>query len=374
MASGINDVTPASAQNQQPYNPFGVANIPGVPAMTTIDLGNGVISVVPNLPDPRSIAPVTQGVAPYMYTDPTRLAKYMGSFNLGQVDATNAAAGRSTTQAANAEATNLQSYAPSMLALQMSLLGRANEFNQQQLTSTWDKALPGARATITEGLDRARTYAGGRLTSTLEDRAFEMSARSASADMTSSRGFGDDSTFGKKQSDLLSAKERLALSEMGDTMAAKWLTQAAGTIVDKPVKATVGEKLDASPSFSLGTAFSNNQKELLGLSTISPQNALMYDVNQNQYRTTQLQNVFNNNANNIYNANIAQYNAAMANSGLYQQALQGGYNSALAVQQQQAALLIQQQAQSNQQDNQFWQALANLGTQYFASSDKGNKK
>lgn len=127
------------------------------------------------------------------------------------------------------------------------VLADDNRFNQEQLLQANEYGVPGGRKSVLDALKRANTYAQGRLINTIEDRAFETVSRSMAADSTFLRGYGDDSTFGRKTSELLSAKDRLNLAMQGEGLLQGWLQTANQMFVDQPIKSNVGSQVPAIP-------------------------------------------------------------------------------------------------------------------------------
>lgn len=177
-------------------------------------------------------------------------------------------------------------------------IDEANQFNQDQKLSALERGLPGARQSILDNLDRANTFAGGNLLSTAEDRAFELAARSLSADGNVAGGFGDDSVFGRRQSDLLSASQRLDLSFRGQSAAQQWLQVGAQLTVDQPLKqnpllqeplqqqplqSTTSQDIRGVPSVNTASRAVEQQGALTGLNTIDPGAALNARVQQDQF-------------------------------------------------------------------------------------------
>lgn len=176
----------------------------------------------------------------------------------------------------------------------------ANAFNQDQRLTQLEKALPGAADTINRQIERGSTLAEGRFVTDAEDRAFEVAARSASADGTIARGFGDDSVFGKRASELLSAEQRLQLSQSGEQTLNRFLTLGANLSFDQPIKqnpvlnqplefqpqqARTSQDVRGAPSVPTSTLAVGEKSELNQLSTISPVQAISFDINQNQFQS-----------------------------------------------------------------------------------------
>lgn len=189
-------------------------------------------------------------------------------------------------------------------------LSEANIFNQQERLRQLETALPGARDTILEGLDRGRQLSEGVLPDSIEDRAFEVAARSAAADASQVRGFGDESVFGRKTSDLLSAQQRVELGQIGEQTVGRFLSLGANLAFDQPIKqnpildqplqfqpqlATTAQDIPGRPDRAASTLAVEQQSQLTPLTTVTPSQAITFDIGQNQFQAglDQRSNEFN---------------------------------------------------------------------------------
>lgn len=229
------------------------------------------------------------------------------------------------SRAAEANLQNM-SMLPAINQADQAFLAASNDFNQRERIKNLEASTPGAMDAIQEGMGRGREMAKGRLLSTAEDRAYEMLARSAAADSNQMRGFGDDSTFGKRASEMLSAEQRLGLMSQGDSMTDRWLKTGASVAMDQPVKQNplaardvfqgvtpqvsgIGGQIRATPSISPASTTASFLNTLGAFNTIDPNTALNSQLSQNS-----------NNAAMLYNRNNAlfgtDYNAQAANQAL----------------------------------------------------------
>lgn len=189
-------------------------------------------------------------------------------------------------------------------------IGEANVFNQGQRLKQLETALPGARETILRQVERGNTLAEGRFVSDAEDRAFEVAARNASAEGTVVRGFGDDSVFGRRASDLLSAEQRLNLSQVGEQTLDRFLTLGANLAFDQPIKqnpildqplrfqpqqATTAQDIPGAPARPASELAVQQQNSLNELTTITPAQSIQTQVGQNEFQAnlSQRTNEFN---------------------------------------------------------------------------------
>lgn len=182
----------------------------------------------------------------------------------------------------------------------------ANAFNQQQKLKALDVAVPGAQGIIQDQLKRNQTLSEGRFAVDAEDRAYEVAARSASADSTQVRGFGDDSVFGKRTSELLSAEKRLNLSQVGSQNLDRFLTLGANLAFDQPIKfnpildqplqfqpmqfqpdrARTAQDVRGMPTVSPSQLVVAEQGMLTPLTTLAPGQGMGLEIGQNQFQAT----------------------------------------------------------------------------------------
>ncbi len=229
-----------------------------------------------------------------------------------------------------------------------SLLNNDNTFNQQQKLSAVEYALPGARQTTLDALDRGNTYAQGRLISSIDDRAFESVSRSMAADSTFLRGFGDDSTVGRKASDLMSAKDRLGVAMMGESSLQNWLQTGNQMFVDQPIKSTVGAMAAASPTNDVGANQLNLSQWLGGMNMVSATNAaqLSIGVAGDQAKMDLQTQMYNS------GLQLENYYAQVADEQSQTNALQNAYNQEANAANLQTQLDAQSASQASAQDAQ----------------------
>ena len=238
----------------------------------------------------------------------------------------------------NTEVQGLGKFSPQASALQQSLVSSENAFNQGQVAnanlfnptqivasnqfnksqldaSIMASGLP-IRETITEGLDRARQLSKGFLPTTLEDRAFEMAARSKAGDALVAKGLGT-SSFTQNAIDKYTIGERLNLAAIGTSQAASYLEQGVKLLVDSPIKynpllssplsAKASQDVRGTPSFSVGATQQAEQGNIGQATMMTPSASLSLYDQQRQYRA-QLENNVNQ-----FNANL-DFNSQTFNS------------------------------------------------------------
>lgn len=184
-------------------------------------------------------------------------------------------------------------------------VAEANRFNQGQRIGQLETALPGARESILGGIERANTLAEGRFVSDAEDRAFEATARNTAAEGAVVRGFGDDSVFGRRASELLSAEQRLQLSQVGEQSLDRFLTLGNNLVFDQPIKANpildqplrfepqqarTSQDVRGAPAIPTSQIAVQQQEALTSLSTIPPVQGAQLQIGQNQFQANLDQN------------------------------------------------------------------------------------
>lgn len=183
-------------------------------------------------------------------------------------------------------------------------IGPANQFNQKQRLQQLERALPGARGKILSQIDRGQQMSEGRFAVDAEDRAYEVAARNAGADAVSVKGFGADSVFGKRTSEMLSAQQRLELGQVGAQQVDRFLQLGATLAFDQPIKfnpiqqnpqafqpqqfqpqqARTSQDVRGAPSQPASVLAVQQQESLGPLTTIQPGQTIGFDINQNQFQ------------------------------------------------------------------------------------------
>lgn len=246
--------------------------------------------------------------APFTFTDPLQAANRYNEFNTqaeGQAYEKSLQRGQELT---NLDTQAITGFAGQMSSLQKSLVDSENKFNQAQRLQAVDFAMPDLRSSLDAKKGRADTYASGRLLSSAEDRAYEVAARSASADGSFTRGFGDDSVFGRRTSDVLSAQQRLGISQMGEGLVNDWISQGSSLLIDSPLKTSISQGLPSTPPILPSQQASQQQTNLTNLTTVPLQFGISSEINQQEFGTNLEQGTRTFNASNTFAKD--QYNAS----------------------------------------------------------------
>lgn len=302
---------------------------------TTYETEGGTSVAAPEVV-PFEVDPITGvTIQPNWNTDFSNQALYKS--NMARFDEAFQSALGFAQKASDASLAQNQSWATAMQPFIQGLVANDNAFNQAQRLQAVEYALPGARQTTLDAIDRGNTYAQGRLISSIDDRAFESVSRSIAADSTFMRGFGDDSTVGRKASDLMSAKDRLGIAMMGESSLQNWLQVGNQMFVDQPIKSDIGSKVAVQPTMDVGLAALQGQQFLGGMNMISADAAMQASLGQatNQADFDLKTQMFNS------GIELEAYYAAVADEQAATNALQNAFNQEANV----AALQMQIDAQ-----------------------------
>jgi hypothetical protein len=252
---------------------------------------------------------------PYNPIDPQLFAQRYNVFNRGEYGQNFNDALSYAQALLDFEKAGLASYAPDAAKLQQFLASQenvynqgqignanqfnqgqtanANQFNQGQLNQRLQAELPQAREIINERLGSARRLAQGLLPLSLNDRAFELGARSVAADSAFNKGFGNTSTFTRNMIDKYSTGERLALTDRGDARTDQWLKNAITMLVDAPLKYSplqqqpslgrLSGDIRGMPSLSPSQLASQQQQQLVNLTQFTTPQAADFQRQQDQF-------------------------------------------------------------------------------------------
>lgn len=239
-----------------------------------------------NVAAPQLLDPASLGRAQIEFTDPIDTLRNIAKENKGQLDANfiTSLAQAGVLNSANAQM--LTDYLNMLSPAQQQLIGIENAFNQKQQLKAAEAAQPGITDLLRGEVKNAQTLASGRLLKDSEDRALELTARSAGADAAWTRGLGDDSLIGKRLSDQLSVSQRLQVMQAGQNYMNTAVQLANQTLMDSPIKAglsNIPNQLQPIRASELSTA---QQQMYNALTTSQPDNAINAYINQ---RTNQAQ-------------------------------------------------------------------------------------
>lgn len=254
--------------------------------------------------------------AKYNFTDPFKFAETHGAFNRTEYEKNFNQAEDLAMRSLQNELKALGEFIPAMSALKRQETSIDNQFNQAERTKQLNSALPGFVEGVNSDLEgqrgRAQSYAQGRAPDAVTDRAFELGIRSAAADRASAGGFGARSSVARKASDLMSAEERIKLSQYGDSLLSNNVnarTNFANFQLAPTEYSNAGGQINVNPSQSFNQLAGAQQAGLNSQTMLSTGAAFGAQVQQEQFDTgvRQQTNMFNagNKLNlSMFNANI----------------------------------------------------------------------
>lgn len=252
----------------------------------------------------------TISAANYNFVDPMQFAQTFSNFNRGEIRTNFNAAKDFALESLDTELRGLRSYAPAAAALKRSEISADNLFNQTQRTRQVNQALPGVSGDLGAQRERARAYAEGRIPDRVTDRALELGVRSNAADTASFGGFGARSGQGRKTSDLMSAAERVQLSQYGDQLLTQNIGTKAGLYLAPTEYSNAGTEIRATPEVGAGRLTYQGLGVFNEATLLSPSQALTAKIGQEQFKTNLEQRTKEFNATGQYDA--AKFNSAGA--------------------------------------------------------------
>lgn len=310
--------------------------------------------------------------APYKFTDPIEFAKKFGNFNRDEINKNSEQANNLALDQLDTELEGMQKFTPAAAALQREQVSLDNAFNQKQRTNQVNQALPGAEEDLAGQRNRANAYASGKLPNSLDDAAYEMGARSNSADASSFGGFGATSSVARKASDLMSVNQRLQLSQYGDQLLSSNIGQRANLFLAPTEYSNAGSQVRVMPTLSGSQLAQSNLSNINNATLLSPSQALSTEVQQNQFTTSLEQgtrefNASNNLANSQFNANtqnqfkLGKFQYDVGYAGAVAGAAQTNSNTEVAISQQDKASAVYQQYLQKAQEAGTANAISQIG-------------
>lgn len=366
------------------------------------DWGGSYVAPITNLeskypsPEMASFVPAVwknAKLAKFNYTDPIAYSKKYGDFVRSEM-AKNFDFGQQLgLRELDTELQGLQHFAPAAAALKRSETAIDNLFNQYMRTSQLDQAMPGARSSLANQKARAEQYASGRLPDSLMDSAMELNTRSRAADAAAAGGFGAKSSVARKASDLMSAEQRLQVAAMGESLLGSNLQMSAALEMAPTEYSDAGNQIRVMPEVGAGRLAAAAYGEANQYATVPVGTALGSEIQQQEYRTSQEQQLNEFNAsgaaqtsqfNSSGGLQASTFNAGTANqfaldkfgyqvsyAGAVTGAQQTDLNTRLGITQQQQAMDMYSSALASGQRSQMvsgiMQGMGGLGTMAMAS-------
>lgn len=197
-----------------------------------------------------SFEPIKGAAQDYQFVDPIKFGGAYGEYQRGELKKNYQQAQEFAVGALDMELSALQAYVPKSAALKREQISLDNTFNQAERTKQVNAAIPDVVADVNRVAADARTYASGEVPNDVVDRALELGVRSAAADVASTSGFGVSSSAARKTSDLMSAQERIKLSQYGEGLLSSNAAQRAQLFLAPTEYSNAGSQINVNPTFS----------------------------------------------------------------------------------------------------------------------------
>lgn len=236
-------------------------------------------------PKPAQVGYTPMSTAPYNFTDPQKFAQQYGQFNRDETSKNFNQSSDIALKELNLELEGMNSFAPAATALKQSTIASDNPFNQGQRTSQLDSTLPGLRSDLAGQNSRANSYANGQIPDAVQNSGLERELRSQSADNSTAVGFGANGATAHNASDLMSAQQRVQLSQYGDQLLSNNLNQSSQLELSPTEYSDAGNQIKVTPEIGAGRLAASNLTELNNNTLVNPTNALSSTVSQNQFTT-----------------------------------------------------------------------------------------
>ena len=228
----------------------------------TGDITPSTDSNVPGIEGVGNVSkPILMSMEGFEFKDPIEKMRALAKENNGIIDENFIKSLADANVLSKADQNQLLDYLNTMSPFQMQMVGIENAFNQKQKLQAAEAAQPGITDLLRGEVKNAQTLASGRLLKDSEDRALELTARSAGADAAWTRGLGDDSLVGKRLSDQLSVSQRLQVMQAGQNYMNTAVQLANQTLMDTPNKAGLSQQIAGTPQNSF-SAISGQQQGL----------------------------------------------------------------------------------------------------------------
>ncbi len=247
--------------------------------------------------------------ANYNFVDPLEFGKKFGTFQRGELEKNFAQAKGFALDAVDTELQALQNYVPKSSALKREQTAIDNTFNQGERTRQVYSAVPDVVGDLNSIASDARSYASGNVPNGVVNAALELGNRSAAADIATNSGFGVRSSAARKLSDLMSAKDRIGLSQYGNQLLGQNAGQRADLLLAPTQYSDAGAQVRVAPTVSASQLQQQSFGDINQASLTTPGQALSTQVQQNQFSTELQQQTSQFNAQN--NLQNSQFNSSM---------------------------------------------------------------
>jgi len=223
--------------------------------------------------------------APFEQVDTFEFGKQFGEQARQDLGTNFAQAQEFGLQAVDTELQGLQKFAPAASALSREQTSLDNQFNQAERLKQVQGALPNAQGDLAAQRERSLAYAEGRLPDDRLDRALELGIRSRAADQATFGGFGGRSATAEKVSDLMSAEQRLQISQYGEELFGQNLSTSANLLMAPTQYANLGSQIKPTPELGASRVATSLFPLITQQTSLSAAQALQTEVNQNQFST-----------------------------------------------------------------------------------------
>lgn len=234
----------------------------------------------------------------YNMVDPMAFARTYGEFYRGEALKNLSVADQMALAQLDTELGGLIDYAQGAAALKRQETSIDNLFNQDQRIQQVNQAVPGVVEDLEGQRARALAYAEGRLPDEMEDRMMELNTRSRAADTSTAAGFGAESAASQKASTLMSAEQRIGLSQYGDQLLSQNVQAREDLLLAPTEYISAGQQISVMPSQSASVLSASALGQLNEQANVSATTAMGTQVNQEQFSA------------NLAN-DISQFNAAL---------------------------------------------------------------
>lgn len=224
----------------------------------------------------------------FKFTDPLEFGKQFGITQRNELQQNNAQAKQFALDSMDTELQGLLNYVPKSAALKRDQTALDNRFNQQQRTEQVMSAIPDVVSDINRVGADARMYASGEIPNSVVDKALALGTRSAAADIAASSGFGVGSSAARKLSDLMSAKDRIGLSQYGEGLLSQNAAQRADLFLAPTQYSNAGAQINVAPSISGSQLQQSSFQDINSRSLVDANTAVTSVINQNQFLTNTL--------------------------------------------------------------------------------------
>jgi len=218
----------------------------------------------------------------YAYVNPLEFGKQFGVYQRNELSQNNAQAKQFALDSMDTELQGLLNYVPRSAQLKREQTSQDNLFNQQQRTQQVMSAIPDVVSDVNAVAADARKYAAGEVPNSVVDKALALGTRSAAADVAATSGFGVGSSAARKLSDLMSAKDRIGLSQYGESLLSQNAGQRADLFLAPTQYSNAGAQVNVAPSLSGSQLQQAGYGEANARTSIDPNTGMTSVINQNQ--------------------------------------------------------------------------------------------